>query len=161
MLVVLKPYVESELRIDLKKGENTLTVIEVDTLTEKDRLNLKGLVLLEELQVDHLPFIELQQYAVNQYMQLYKIHPVVSVRNEIDKAVREYSALQEKADPLILELEETVAKEKMADNKIFKAYKVNAVLRRQSSTDVIKTDTLSFIMTKELQILKEKEFINQ
>lgn len=159
MLVAVRPYVESELGIDLKKKENTLAIIQVDTLTEKDRLHIKGEDLLEELQIGHLPFIELQRHAVNQYMQLYKIHPVADVRNEIDKAVREYSAEQEKAAPLMKELEEVIAKEKVADSHKFVAYKVSALLRVVAQNNKIKTDTLRIIVSKDFQVIKRKDFI--
>lgn len=161
MRKAVTPYVESELGIDLKKEENKLTIVRIDTLTEKDRLQLKGQDLLEELQIGYLPFIELQQHAVNQYMLLYKIHPIKNVRDEIDKAVREYSELEAKAAPMIQELEEVIAKEKLADYKQFVAYKVSALLQVQTATHTIKTDTLGIIVSKDLQVIKRKDFIKE
>ncbi|MGG5506892.1 MULTISPECIES: hypothetical protein [unclassified Myroides] len=155
------PYVESELRIDLKKEENKLQIVRIDTLTEKDRLHIKGQDLLEELQIGYLPFIELQQHAVNQYMLLYKIHPVKNVRDEIDKAVREYSELETKAAPFIQELEEVIAKEKIADDKEFVAYKVSALLHVHTAERTSKTDTLGIIVSKDLQVIKRKDFIKK
>lgn len=159
MRIAVTPYVESELGVDLKKKENTLTIVRIDTLTEKNRLQIKGQEMLEELQVGYLPFIELQQHAVNQYMLLYKIHPDKKVRNEIDNAVREYSEIEAKAAPLIKELEEVIAKEKIADNKQFVAYKVNALLSVENQGRLIKTDTLGIIVSKDLKIIKRKDFI--
>lgn len=159
MRTAVTPYVEAELGIDLKKKENILTIVGIDTLTEKNRLYIKGQDLLEELQVGYLPFIELQRHAVNQYMLLYKIHPVANVRTEIDKAVREYSEIEVKAAPLIKELEEVIAKEKTADDKQFVSYKVSALLHIRNQDRIIKTDTLGIIVSKDLQVIKRKDFI--
>lgn len=159
MRIAVTPYVEAELGVDLKKEENTLTIVRIDTLTEKNRLYLKGQEILEELQVGYLPFIELQQHAVNQYMLLYKIHPDKKVRSEIDNAVREYSEIEAKAAPLIKELEEVIAKEKIADNKQFVAYKVSALMHIHTKDRTIKTDTLGIIVSKDLEVIKRKDFI--
>lgn len=159
MRIAVTPYVEAELGVDLKKKENTLTIVRIDTLTEKNRLYLKGQEILEELQVGYLPFIELQQHAVNQYMLLYKIHPDKKVRSEIDNAVREYSEIEAKAAPLIKELEEVIAKEKIADNKQFVAYKVSALLSIKNQGRLIKIDTLGIIVSEDFQVIKRKDFI--
>ncbi|MGG5576312.1 hypothetical protein ACPDHL_03075 [Myroides sp. C15-4] len=159
MLAAVSPYVASELKVDFTKKENKLTIIQIDTLTEKKRLQLKGLALVEELEVDHQPFIELQRYAVNQYMQLYKIHPVANVRKEIDHAVREYNEVQQKAEPLMKELENVIAQEKKADHTKFIAYSVKALLERSTATQATKIDTLGIIVSKDLQVIEKKDFI--
>lgn len=159
MLAAVSPYVASELNVDFAKKENELTVIQIDTLTEKKRLQLKGLALVEELEIDHQPFIELQRYAVNQYMQLYKIHPVPNVRKEIDQAVRDYNEVQQKAEPLKKELENVIAQEKKADDTKFVAYSVKALLKRPTTTNTSKVDTLGIIVSKDLQVIQKKDFI--
>ncbi|MDM1407453.1 hypothetical protein [Myroides sp. DF42-4-2] len=163
MLAAVSPYVASELKLDFNKKENALTIIEIDTLTEKKRLQLKGLALVEELEIDHQPFIELQRYAVNQYMQLYKIHPVASVRQEIDQAVREYDELQKKAEPLMKELQTVIDREKKADDTKFVAYSVKALLKRprvnSANTIEIKTDTLGILVNKAFEVIEKKDFI--
>lgn len=159
MLTAVRPYVASELKIDFSEKENELTIIQIDTLTEKKRLQLKGLALVEELEIDHQPFIELQRYAVNQYMQLYKIHPVANVRKEIDHAMREYNEVQQKAEPLMKELEHIIEQEKKADNTTLIAYSVKALLQRTTETNTSKIDTLGIIVSKDLQVIEKKDFI--
>ena len=159
MQKAVTPYVEAELGIDLQKSGNTLTIIAIDTLTEKQRLQLKGKEKLDELEISHLPFIELQRHAVNQYMLLYRIHPEKKVRDEIDKAVREYGELESKAAPLIQELEEIIQRQKTADDAEFLAYKVSGLLSRQTKDKTIKTDTIGLIVSKDLQVIKTKDFI--
>ncbi|MGS4344375.1 hypothetical protein ACKUSY_02000 [Myroides odoratus] len=159
MIETVKPYVAKELSIDFIDKENELTILRVDTLTEKDRLQLKGQELLSELEVDYLPFIELQRHAVNQYMLLYKIHPVNSVRIEIDNAIREYSETEAKAAPLLKQLEEVVALEKKADAKQLVAYQVKALLKRNTKDNPVKLDTVGILVSPNFKIIQRKDFI--
>lgn len=159
MLVAVSPYVESELGIDLKKKENTLTIIQVDTLTEQDRLNIKGNEIIDILKRDHLPFVQLKQYAVNEYQELYKTHPVPAVQKKIDEAVKEYTLVQAKALPLFNEFDKIVASAKVADNKTFLAYKVMALLKHVKKNNTIKTDTLKIIVNKDFHVIEKKDFI--
>lgn len=159
MIETVKPYVAKELSIDFTKQNNELAILSVDTLTEKDRLHLKGRELLSELEVDYLPFIELQRHAVNQYMLLYKIHPVNSVRIEIDNAIREYSETEAKAAPLMKQLEEVVSQEKTADAKKLVAYQVKALLKRNTENNPVKIDTIGILVSPNFKVIQRKEFI--
>ncbi|WP_410879327.1 hypothetical protein [Myroides sp. DW712] len=160
VMETVKPYVAKELSIDFVNKENELTILRVDTLTEKDRLQLKGQELLSELEVDYLPFIELQRHAVNQYMLLYKIHPVNSVRIEIDNAIREYSETEAKAAPLMKQLEEVIAQEKTADAKKLVAYQVKALLKRNTDNNPSKIDTVGILVSPNFKVIQRKDFIN-
>jgi|GEM_PF-2579947 len=159
MTETVKPYVAKELNIDFTQKDNALTIISVDTLTEKDRLYLKGRELLSDLEVDYLPFISLQRHAVNQYMLLYKIHPVNSVRIEIDNAIREYSEIEAKAAPLMKELEEVIAQEKVADAKQLVAYQVKSMLKRKTINNQVKIDTVGIIVNEDFKVIERKDFI--
>lgn len=159
VLIAVTPYVESQTGIDLKTKNNTLNIISVDTLTEKDRLKIKANELYDYFNIEHFPLLEIQKDEVEGFTNIYNRYHTENAKSKLENSIKEYERLKDNAMPYLKQMESIEATYKTADSIKFKAYKVIALLNFITKDNTAKMDTLKIIMNDNFNVIEKKDFI--
>lgn len=158
-LKAVTPYVEGQTGVDLKMKGNTLRVISIDTLTEKDRLLFKAREKYEILKLGDGGLIKIQEQKVKELNELYNRYPIDKVRKELESAFKEYNEIKERMVPFVKEIEAIGKKQEVADSVAFKAYKVTTLLNFITKENIAKVDTVFVIMNDKLNVIENGDFL--
>lgn len=153
----IKPYVSSQL--DIPEKDLIINIISIDTLTEKDRLEQKGLEIYDQYLLPELPILEICKEAVDRTFKNYNEIPNAEFKSYYDDALLELENQKAKMMPYFNQIDKLDIQSKKADNKTFKAYLVNGVAKYTTEDNVQKTDSINVIVSKDLKVIEKVDFL--
>lgn len=155
---VVQYYIANEIGLDLSKQGTSVAIVQIDTLTEKDRLATKTSDLVRRLKE--------KQQELNQTNPLENQITITSTADleETNQetagiVLGEYQRLRNEMDWLTEELRTLEAKYETADSVQFIAYNVQAVLKYLTKAHIEKAKEITVIVDGNLNAISAEEFI--
>jgi hypothetical protein len=153
----IKPYVSNQLGVPV--NDLNIKIISIDTLTEKDRLEQKGLEIYDQYLLPELPILEICKEAVDRTFKNYNEIPNSDFKSYYDEALIELENQKAKMMPYFNQIDKLDIQSKKADSKTFKAYLVNGIAKYTTEDNVQKNDSISVIVSKELKVIEKSDFL--
>lgn len=155
---VVQYYIANEIGLDLSKNGTSVAIIQIDTLTEKDRLATKAGDLVKRLKE--------KQQELNQMNPLENQITITSTADFEETSqetagivLGEYQRLKNEMDLLAQELRALETTYQTVDSVQFVAYNVQATLKYLTKAHIEKSRQITVIVDRNLNAITAEDFI--